>query len=425
MPNTVAGNPFEWFASFAQLFTCLVTTLILLEIYKRGYTVKSERSDASESKTKRDSGFLLLAGATAVWSAVGLVLVLKVYNVISSAQPGNPPQTAEILWTLLSIVNTVFLLGGAIHLDAFDLSARKEVDLPPRFLRKILAVLARRLGFWMAVSIAAIFMIVNLLQPRGTSAGASAGMIAYKIPDTCTSICVIALLMYGLFVSFQRRDFPALAWTALFALGIQVVAQIVDLGVFVPATPFVEACHWQLILSSKVMVCSLFIALAFSWIHKKREDAVEGGAAAPPSPEAPTITVIGPSSVGSGIFFRIVHTDRRVDLTREKLFLRILEMIAKSYERGQENRWVDKSELDGDANADFSHIRTATDPLFEVDENRGKRRLRAEHRLVHLDLNALQRHDWSTENNPFWLRIRPTLVEKFSPGASGASTSAS
>ncbi len=521
MPSMIPGDPSEWFASLAQFLICSVVTLTLFSIYFRGLTVKSSNT--------RDKGFWYLAWASLIWAAVGLLQLLKVYGVLAAAAPGEAPRLFDILRTVGSIVNTAILLGAAVHLDAYDLSGKKP---PPRFLHPILRLLRDNVGFGVVVLIAALSILVNFLQPATAKASSvnpdAITLAVYKLPDAATSIAIIFFLMYGFFASFQNRMFPLLAWAAFLALGIQVVAQVFDM--FQSKNLYFQAWHWQLILSSKIMVCALFIALPFSWLHEAWEDlakelaaasqgatdtaqradtiAVTAAELAPtielepppvrtleavaatepepmsvpasvsnatnepkgapvdqpleaialarnpesnPSAEAltapapvpvitlrpPTLQIPGPHKKveKKGLFytFRIscaLEVHLPIETQKRKMFLRLLEMISKSYNPTGENAWIrTKNLFDGDelARGDFYDLWNLTklDPLFDVDENKGIRRLRLEHNFVDVDFKALDDHfkslkkeEW--EHADMWDAIRKDLASLFENRASNS-----
>jgi hypothetical protein len=502
----IPGDPFEWFASLSQLLICSVVTLSLFSIYFRVLEVKSSK------------GFWYLSGASLIWALVGFLQLLKVYGVLSAADPGESPRLYDILRTIGSIVNTAILLGAAVHLDAYDLNGKKP---PPPFLHPILRLLTHDVGFWVVVLIAALSILVNFLQPTTAKADSvnpdAITLAVYKIPDAVTSIAIIFLLMYGFFVSFQNRTFPLLAWTALLALGIQIVAQVFDM--FQSKNLSFQAWHWQLILSSKIMVCALFIALPFSWLHEAWEDlaglnvaddkAREADTAAPttlepearknepdsdfeprpepaaaieldappiglalsasfePAPESaeepqqamivganpeidgssrtvpepgqapfvktktPTLQIPGPSySVGKKGFTYSLRVDcaLNADVTMEtqklKMFLRLLEMISRSYNRSGKNVWIPTESLfggDDAARSDFCDLwaETKLDPLFDVDEREGARRLRVEHNFIDVDFAALDKHfealkkKGTWRHKHMWAEIRPKLEKQF------------
>jgi hypothetical protein len=90
----------------------------------------------------------------------------------------------------------------------------------------------------------------------------------YVIPDVVLSIFTAAFLLYGLYTSFVGRAFTELQYLSVSVMVFIGLAQLGELRVH---PWFTGVWHWLWITGFKAMLCLLFIALTYTWIHQKAQ----------------------------------------------------------------------------------------------------------------------------------------------------------
>lgn len=283
----------EVFASWSQFVICLGVALALWAIFHRGFTTNHATStdihDHSRDPAtfhlpsqlgmegeRHDACFLYLALACAVWSFVGLVQGIGLAQEFLQAETLQQlikgradTENVDFPRAALSLVNSCFILLAAAYLDVL-------IQAPPRYLRGVLALVRDR-AWWVVVvvftgvGLALTFLLLRLGWFKHVG----------NIADFAISIATLGILVHGLKRSFEVRGFHLLAQLSIAALALQSLAQLPELDKnlrnLVPAAadwgPWVAlvTIRWPLVLSSKVVVMALFLALAFSWMHWMRE----------------------------------------------------------------------------------------------------------------------------------------------------------
>ena len=298
----------EIVAAPSQCLVSLSVGIVLFAIHRRGYGDAKSVSEAPE--LLRDPCFLYLAAACFLWAFSGLIHSLDLRNIISSNSlddakrivlnlraEGSEEETKlqsrlqlEIGRTLVSIMNSTFLLWAAASLDVFrkrdgnhgldPTSSDRDGGLKSS-VHNLLDYMSNlpfknTIAWVTGISIAIVLLL--LAVDGFTRFG---GVI-----DFLYSFATLSVLVFGLCQSFHSRGFRGLAVLAGLSLVFQLVAQFPELdgnlrkGVFGSiGTSLVETPFWQgwmdfrwfLILNSKLLVMTLFLALGFSWMHERAQ----------------------------------------------------------------------------------------------------------------------------------------------------------
>jgi hypothetical protein len=223
-----------WYA-VAQLASCLSAAWAILALYARGTPVRQGEPAPSPA---RDAGLLWLGLAVALWGVVGGLLLLPLSD-----------GAAQALRTLLSSANSACLLISASHLDYGPALLQRASDYP------------RWNQAAMVGSLAVALVTIALYAALGSAAHAA------RLPDFALSAVTLLLYGFGLFRSFRRRGFTAMAVLACAAVALQFAAQLPEIADEAMLGLSGER-RWILNLVSKSMVLVAFLSLAMSWVHE-------------------------------------------------------------------------------------------------------------------------------------------------------------
>ncbi len=218
-------TPPAWYA-LCQTTLCLAAGAAILSLWQRGAPLRI----AEDTQVERDDGLLWLGIGVTIWGVVGMVLLLPLDQTVS-------------LRPFLSSANSACLLISASHLDYGPPSLQRARDWR--------GWKAAAIGGSLAVAVVTLILYATL----GSGARAS------QIPDFTLSLVTLSLYGFGLFRSFVKRGFGALALLAVIAVGLMVAAQIPEV---LPGTPE----RWALNLAAKSVMLVAFLSLAMSWVHE-------------------------------------------------------------------------------------------------------------------------------------------------------------
>ena len=232
MPNSDPLLLLVW----SQGVFCLFGGAALYSLFRQGHLAAADGQNA-----ERDNGFRFLALGVWVWGIMAAFMVAH----------GNP--IAELSLRLLSILNSAFLLLGASWLDV----------APARFKGRRPQL--RRLIQGVSVSVAvASLLLISFGESMGIP---QSGRLA---PELLFSLVTIAVLCLGLWASFRQRGFQTLSFLSLLTFVCHSAAQIaVIVSDESKGGPFASSVTLTLVLCSKIMLVSLFLALAISWLSER------------------------------------------------------------------------------------------------------------------------------------------------------------
>jgi hypothetical protein len=220
----------DWYTS-SQAIICLFSGGAILSIWLRG---TPERERAAEHRPLRDPGLGWLSAAVLVWGVLALWLRLGVWR---SAE--------DDLRIFASTLNSALFLLAAAYFD-----------YGPERLKPLQAHRTWRLGVFAAALVVATLTAILTLHTSSN---------LLHIPDFVLSLVTLLVLGYGLVRSFRLRGFGLLAALAVVALSTQAVAQIPE----VRPDLLTGDARWVLVLTSKTMAITTFLALAMSWAHEE------------------------------------------------------------------------------------------------------------------------------------------------------------
>lgn len=221
-------NPPVWYA-LCQAALCLAAGAAILSLWQRGAPVRI----AEDEPIERDEGLLWLGIGVSIWGVIGLGLLLPLDGTVS-------------LRPFLSSANSACLLISASHLD-YGLA-------PLQRAREWRGWKAAALGGSLAVAVLTLVLYATL----------GAGARASQLPDFSLSIVTLMLYGFGLFRSFVKRGFAALAVVAVLAVVLELVAQLPEVA---PDAVTAE-WRWALNLAAKSVILVAFLSLSMSWVHE-------------------------------------------------------------------------------------------------------------------------------------------------------------
>ena len=228
----------HWYA-WSQFLICLVAAVILLAVFQRGFI---DSRDRTARLLRYDRSFLYMSIASLTWAVIGLILIM-----------GQGP-AASFTRRILSIVNSTAVIFAAAHLDYSHVAIRKlQRD---SFIKEV-----PRLGLVAGAIGGAGLVLTLLMRPLGLGA----------VPDFAISVAALFILILGLWESFRTRGFGTLAFVSIGVLIFQVAAQVPEISEGVAETW--GSWRWIAVLNSKVLLISLFLALAYTWMHQKHLEA--------------------------------------------------------------------------------------------------------------------------------------------------------
>jgi hypothetical protein len=210
-----------WFSA-SQAIVCWFAGLALLSFWGGGVP---EYLRATGARVRRDPGLFWLAAAVLVWALLG----------------------TGIWWRGAAHFDIALAVASTIN-NGFFVLAVAHFEHGPRWTKGLRAP-RRRSAFLLFVAVGAL--------AQAAWASATTGWMR-QLPDVLLSFATLALLGWALAVSFARRGFRLLAILAVVAILSQVAAQWRD-----------PAYHWVLMLASKTMTLTIFLALAMSWAHER------------------------------------------------------------------------------------------------------------------------------------------------------------
>jgi hypothetical protein len=227
-PDVTSGGAPTWYA-LCQATLCAAAGAAILSLWWRGAPLRV----AEREPLERDPGLLWLGIGVAIWGVIGLELLV-------------PWRGALALRTLLSSANSACLLISASHFD-----------YGPRALQR-----AREWRGWTAAALGGSLAVALLTLALFATIGS--GQRASQVPDFVLSIVTLQLYGFGLFRSFVKRGFGALAALAVVAVGLEVWAQLPEV------LPGVAAgdTRWALNFVAKSVMLVAFLSLAMSWVHE-------------------------------------------------------------------------------------------------------------------------------------------------------------
>jgi hypothetical protein len=223
LETAVDAHAPEWFGP-SQAAICAFAGLALLSFWIGGVP---EARPVPGARVRRDPGIFWLAAAVLAWAVLGVWTW--------SSAPAGP--AVDVALAVASTINNGFFWLAVAHLDHGP--ARLKV-LQPRRAQAL---------FLGGVVVAAAAIGVWTYATRGSS---------QQLPDLVLSIATLAVLGWALAVSFARRGFHILAALACVAVASQVAAQW-----------RLHDYNWALILVSKTLTLTTFLALAMSWAHER------------------------------------------------------------------------------------------------------------------------------------------------------------
>lgn len=212
----------HWFGP-SQAAICAFAGLALLSFWIGGVP---EARRTPGARVRRDPGILWLAAAVLVWAGLGLW-----------AWRGMSGRGVDVALAVASTVNNGFFWLAIAHLD----------HGPARL--KVLQARRAQLLFLAAVLLVALGIGAWTQSVHG---------VLQRAPDVALSLATLAALGWALAVSFARRGFRVLAVLACVAVASQVAAQW-----------RLPEYNWELILISKTLTLTTFLALAMSWAHER------------------------------------------------------------------------------------------------------------------------------------------------------------
>jgi hypothetical protein len=212
----------HWFGP-SQAAICAFAGLALLSFWIGGVP---EARPTPGARVRRDPGIFWLAAAVLAWAVLG-----------AWAATGAQGRAVDVALAVASTVNNGFFWLAIAHLD----------HGPARL--KTLQSRRAQLVFLAAVALVAAAI--------GLWAHRTSGWMQ-QVPDVALSLVTLAALGWALAVSFARRGFHILAALACIAVVSQVAAQW-----------RLPDYRWPLILVSKTLTLTTFLALAMSWAHER------------------------------------------------------------------------------------------------------------------------------------------------------------
>src|SRR5436309_12979572 len=295
--------------SLVQMVVFLVAGTSLFSIWKIGDPAQRNEKEAS---------ILFLAFACLLWSIMAIVQYRQV-------EPADILRLPSLFRTLLSIVNSAFILGATAGLDAFQKwlqpCMKKWLPTTLSFPQAVWVVMGGfvTLGFGASM----ILMLINSWYA--------------SVPDIFLGSTTLVIVLGGLYKSFSNRGFRALAWLSVSVVGLYIMVQFSELpwlaNLFERHKEY-DDLHWAANLSLKTMLCLLFMALIVSWMYEK----------ATKKPK-PFLKVDAPYHKGAKVIFKIevgfsIDGSNTIELD-EKGYLRMLEIALKWREMGKPIRTAD------------------------------------------------------------------------------------
>jgi hypothetical protein len=260
METQLVQVPMDWADQLAWAAAAvgisLTASLILLGIWRRGY--REIEQETGSVRTLRDDGVMWMFLACTLWCATYVLQVVALV-LFPRAQPNS--SALPFIRVVLSLTNSLFFVLATANIDA----VKEASSFPARFLRRI-----RAEPFWILVSL--VLVATTLCWLTGPSGRYCQGF------DALTNVLTVLLITWGFFKSFQKRNFPIIAWLSVLVFSIFMVAELGELlHAINPA--FLLARHQlfgtALSVGSDGTVSLLFIALTFSWVHEKSETWAE------------------------------------------------------------------------------------------------------------------------------------------------------
>jgi len=236
--------------SIVQASVFFVAGISLVSIWKIG----PPRQPGDESKeTSRESSIIFLAIACFIWTLMALLQYRQ-------SEASDALKLPSLFRTLLSTVNTAFIVGVTAGLDVFEKSAKA---LQEKLLRRSSFPVAVWILMGICVVIGFIASMACMMFAEGWYA---------SVPDIVISVTTLGFVLVGLYRSFKARGFNALAWLSIVVVGLYIAVQFAELPWLAKA--FMQHrryddLRWVANLSFKTMLCLLFMALIVSWMYEK------------------------------------------------------------------------------------------------------------------------------------------------------------
>ena len=259
-------EPVAEFYAWSQIVLCVISALLMLSIYERGYLRVSR--DGSRDMG-RDRCFWYLAAGVGCWGLVGIL----VWRYPESLDPHTQ---IGCLRTMLSIVNTGLFLYAAAYLE-YGWGFLKRLTRPS-WATEILVL-----------TIPAV--VVTLVLWRTSASEDAETIVVARIPDVALGLLALAVLGAGLWRTFGQRKFRLMSAISLVAIGLQVATQLAELlqplvALLASFDPIFGSTRLLLLLTSKTILIVIFFALAFTWMHEMAFENARASAGSAGSLEA-------------------------------------------------------------------------------------------------------------------------------------------
>lgn len=251
------GDQLAW--TLAAVGISMAASLILFGIWRRG--ISQVDPDTGTKIMSRDEGIMWMFWACTLWCCTHLADTVRLL-IFPNLQENSPITFIRVLF---SLTNSLFFILATANLD-FVLKAtrKKDLSVPVRFLNQV-----RGKPYWiLGVLLAVATVLYSFTKPETKYCW---GL------DALVNILTIFVITWGFFKSFQKREFPIVAWLSVAIFSIFMVAEIGEL-LHAINPKYVLARH-QLVgtalsVGSNGMVALLFIALTFSWVHEKADGTI-------------------------------------------------------------------------------------------------------------------------------------------------------
>lgn len=235
-PFSKASAELFLFSGFWQIGFCLFAFAAMLAIW--------HHITRRTALRQRDPGMVWLAISVLVWVFAGWVDVVQGQQ-IQSGQTTNSPLTFDGLRSMLSILNSAFIL---LALPRFRHT--------PRLVRPIVQSDSWR---WLVI-ISLIFALVLTLLMLGGWIIPLKYTFIYTI-DLLYAVFTLFFLGLILWTSFAKRGLPVLAILSVLTIGFTLMAQILKLS-----DPLFNKVLFNCIFKSVLIM--LFFSLALSWVEE-------------------------------------------------------------------------------------------------------------------------------------------------------------